>query len=87
MNCGYYFLQESSVDWGEVEEALVLVRGRRGAEGREKVEPLSFLERVDDEEDKGQLVALTSWKWWVAANHSGGEELVALTSQWRGGWL
>ena len=42
------------MDWGEVEEALVLVReGRVRGEGR-RVEPLSFLEKVDGQECKGQ---------------------------------
>ena len=44
------------MDWGEVEEALVLVRAGKGA-GKED-EPLSFLQKVDDE-DKGQWVELT----------------------------
>ena len=48
--------QESSVDWGEVEEALLLVKegrgkGREGGKGK-GAEPLPFLEKVE-EEDKG----------------------------------
>ena len=50
------FTQESSVDWGEVEEALLLVKEGRG-KGKESgkgkgAEPLPFLEKVE-EEDKG----------------------------------
>ncbi len=39
------------MDWGEIEEALAQVRaGKAGGRGREELEPLSFLEKVDSEE-------------------------------------
>ena len=47
------------MDWGEVEEALVLVRaGKVGRGAGKEDEPLAFLQKVDDE-DKGQWVGLT----------------------------
>lgn len=41
------------MDWGEVEEALALVRERKEGRREEGPEQLSFLERVDDQGSRG----------------------------------
>ena len=42
-------MQESAVDFQEIEEALVIVKQRKEAQNQE----LDFLQKVDDEKHKG----------------------------------
>ena len=44
-----FFTKESAVDFGEIEEALMIVKSRKEQQSQE----LDFLQRVDEEKERG----------------------------------